>query len=217
MVEHPSHNVSDSFWACYGCGVEAGDPRLEQPCPTPDAVGRSRMEHAAKKDKGEARRERLKHEGWIGVDLDGTLFHYETWLGWNVFGEPVMPMIRRVRQWLSEGRDVRIVTARVDLPLLATDRGKRVYINDSALEHTCRITGMRYSNLMMVSAIQDLTEKHVGARLPVQCYKDVHMIELWDDRAVQVVPNTGQTLAEAHEAELSALRGKVAQMPDAPL
>jgi hypothetical protein len=35
----------------------------------------------------------------------------------------------------------------------------------------------------------------------------LNMIELWDDRAVQMVPNTGRTLAEEHEAELSALKG----------
>jgi len=34
-------------------------------------------------------------------------------------------------------------------------------------------------------------EKHLGLALPVTCVKDMHMIELWDDRAVQVVTNTG--------------------------
>jgi len=34
------------------------------------------------------------------------------------------------------------------------------------------------------------------------------MIELWDDRAVQVIANTGKTLAEAHAAEVEALKGK---------
>lgn len=44
---HESHNVSDSFFACYGCGVEAGDERLYKPCPTPDAVGQSRLARAS--------------------------------------------------------------------------------------------------------------------------------------------------------------------------
>jgi hypothetical protein len=60
----------------------------------------------------------------------------------------------------------------------------------------------------MVHAVQHHCLKHGLPALPVQCYKDVGMIELWDDRAMQVVPNTGQTLGDAHEAELSALRGK---------
>lgn len=37
---HYSHNVSDTLWTCYGCGVAAGDPKLYEPCPTPDHVGR---------------------------------------------------------------------------------------------------------------------------------------------------------------------------------
>jgi hypothetical protein len=42
------------------------------------------------------------------------------------------------------------------------------------------------------NTIQDWTEQHLGARLEVVCEKDYGMVELWDDRAVQVVPNTGR-------------------------
>jgi hypothetical protein len=48
MRTHYSHNVSSSFFTCYGCGLEAGDQKLEQPCPTPDLVGQSRIEHVKK-------------------------------------------------------------------------------------------------------------------------------------------------------------------------
>jgi hypothetical protein len=33
---------------------------------------------------------------------------------------------------------------------------------------------------------------HPLVHLPVTNCKDLNMVELWDDRAVQVVPNTGQ-------------------------
>ena len=33
---------------------------------------------------------------------------------------------------------------------------------------------------------------HFGVVLPVTNVKDWHMLELWDDRAVQVEPNTGR-------------------------
>ena len=33
--------------------------------------------------------------------------------------------------------------------------------------------------------------KHLGEALPITCIKDMRMTELWDDRAIQVVPNTG--------------------------
>lgn len=35
-------------------------------------------------------------------------------------------------------------------------------------------------------------ETHIGRVLPITNIKDYQMIELWDDRAVQVIPNTGQ-------------------------
>jgi hypothetical protein len=155
--------------------------------------------------ENELRLERLKHTGWIGVDLDGTCFVYDKWVGWNVFGAPIPAMINRIRAWRAEGREVKMVTARVGLPIFK-NAGEDVY--STMKSSTCRVTRTMFSDVMMIQAIQDLLEKHVGERLPVQCYKDVHMIELWDDRAVQVVPNTGQTLAEAHAAELSALEGR---------
>ena len=59
----------------------------------------------------------------------------------------------------------------------------------------------------MILAVQTWCREHVGVSLPVTCVKDVHMIELWDDRAVQLITNTGKTLTDAHAAELAALRG----------
>ena len=58
----------------------------------------------------------MSREGWIGVDLDGTLAHYDTWRGIDHIGEPVPAMVKRVRRWLLEGREVRIFTARVSEP-----------------------------------------------------------------------------------------------------
>lgn len=53
---------------------------------------------------------------WIGVDLDGTLAEYDGWRGPEHIGKPVPAMMRRVRRWLAEGREVRILTARVATP-----------------------------------------------------------------------------------------------------
>ena len=49
--------------------------------------------------------------GWIGVDLDGTLAEYHGWNG--SIGKPIAPMVDRVKRWLAEGVEVRIMTARV--------------------------------------------------------------------------------------------------------
>lgn len=120
---------------------------------------------------------------WIGVDFDGTLVEYHGWAGWNSFGKPIPAMVERVRAWLDEGKDVRIFTARVGLVLGEVMK--------------CRHTGQSFTNHMMVKEIQDWTEQHVGACLPVTCVKDLWMTELWDDRAVGMQINTGLTLVEA--------------------
>ena len=52
--------------------------------------------------------------GWIGVDLDGTLAYYDQWRGALHIGEPIPVMLERVKRWLDEGKDVRIFTARVN-------------------------------------------------------------------------------------------------------
>lgn len=48
-----------------------------------------------------------------------------------------------------------------------------------------------------LEAIKRWTEEHIGVRLPVTNVKDYAMIELWDDRAVQVVANTGHPVGES--------------------
>jgi hypothetical protein len=106
---------------------------------------------------------------WIGVDLDGTLARHERWVDELYIGDPIMPMVDRVRAWLSRGWTVKIVTARV---------GSN--------------PGLRKLPLGVVrDEIADWTEEHIGTRLEVTAEKDYAMVELWDDRAVQVVPNTG--------------------------
>lgn len=107
--------------------------------------------------------------GWIGVDLDGTLAHYEGWKGPEHIGDPVPMMALRVRSWLADGECVKIFTARVS----TTSQN----IADA-------FDAKRY--------IQGWLQKHFGQPLDVVCEKDFAMIELWDDRAVQVIPNTGE-------------------------
>jgi len=54
--------------------------------------------------------------GWIGVDLDGTLATYGGWKGPDDIGAPVPAMMKRVKRWIGEGREVRIFTARACIP-----------------------------------------------------------------------------------------------------
>ena len=111
--------------------------------------------------------------GWIGVDLDGTLARYEHWQGPAHIGEPVQPMLDRVKAWLKEGREVRIFTARV------------TYTPERQQE-----------NAVARLAIQAWCEEHIGQKLEITNVKDFDMIELWDDRCVQVQPNAGIPVVE---------------------
>ena len=61
---------------------------------------------------------RKQGDGWIGVDLDGTLAHYDHFRGEDHVGAPVEPMVKRVRKWLNEGKDVRLFTARQPHPAI---------------------------------------------------------------------------------------------------
>lgn len=109
--------------------------------------------------------------GWIGVDLDGTLAVYDGWQGAHNIGEPIAPMVDRVKGWVASGKNVRIMTARV--------------YSDGSEERN------RDAQLSSIF-IAEWCLKHLGFRLPVTCTKDYGMIELWDDRCVQVIPNTGR-------------------------
>lgn len=42
-------------------------------------------------------------QGWIGVDLDGTLAEYDEWRGIDHIGTPIEPMAARVRRWIAQG------------------------------------------------------------------------------------------------------------------
>jgi hypothetical protein len=113
--------------------------------------------------------------GWIGVDLDGTLA-IDHWKGsyTGEIGEPVPVMVERVKKWIAEGFEVKIFTARVS-------RQNR----DGAAK-------TELAKYLVEEKIAAWCEQHIGKRLDITCEKDYNMVELWDDRAVQVVKNTGE-------------------------
>ena len=109
-----------------------------------------------------------KVKKYYAVDLDGTLAHYE---GWSPeIGKPIPKMIKRVKKWLEEGKEVRIFTARVSR------------FHDTTNEEVAAIR----------LKIQKWCVEHLGKQLEVTNIKEHGLVELWDDRAVQVIPNTGK-------------------------
>lgn len=139
----------------------------------PAAVKTLGTEELTRSNRGEV--DKQSDDSWRGVDLDGTLAHYEEFEGPTVIGKPVPKMVRRIKRWLSNGENVKILTARVS--------GENAAAARKAVERWC--------------------EKHIGQALPVTCKKDHNMTELWDDRAVQVVPNSGDRVDKNAEFDFS--------------
>lgn len=77
-------------------------------------------------------------------------------------------MVARVKAWLAKGEEVRILTAR------AHEDGRGPY-----------------THAEVVAQIEAWCLEHIGSILPVTNKKDYGMIDFWDDRARQVMPNTG--------------------------
>ena len=115
--------------------------------------------------------------GWIGVDLDGTLAEYEGWKGADHIGKPIPLMVERVKQWIAEGKEVKIFTARVSSN------------NPIRQESENNITKW--------------CKEYIGRVLPITAEKDYGMIELWDDRCIQVVPNLGIAVQDLLSRRLS--------------
>jgi len=101
--------------------------------------------------------------GWIGVDLDGTLAHYDPDRGIHHIGKPIEPMVFRIKQWLEAGVEVRIFTARA-------------------------------SEEDLIPPVKTwLTQQGLPA-LAVTNQKDFDLLQLWDDRVIQLETNTAELL-----------------------
>jgi len=104
---------------------------------------------------------------WIGVDLDRTLAEYHEFVSPTHIGAPIEKMVNRVKKFLEDRIAVKIFTARV----ADTDPALRIEI---------------------IEAIDRWCIEVFGRTLPVTCVKDYGMVRLYDDRAIQIVPNTGE-------------------------
>ena len=110
---------------------------------------------------------------WIGVDLDGTLIKDTGWKGGSHFGTPIPAMIERVEKWVDDGIRVKIMTARAN-PLVDTEEES-------------------YSDRMFCLRkwiVETFAERADSIEITYE--KDLYMVELWDDRCVQVELNTGR-------------------------
>ncbi len=129
----------------------------------PNLQYRTDMSEQCLKDFRELQRILTGEDGsWLGVDLDGTLAEYG---GWSAeIGAPIPKMVQRVKRWIAEGKEVRILTA----------RGSQ--------------EPNKYEQLM---AVYEWVEAFIGEPLEVTDKKDPLMLRLYDDRVVKVEANEG--------------------------
>lgn len=112
------------------------------------------------------------------MDLDGTLARYEGWRGIEHIGDPIGPMLDRVKDWLRRDVGVKIFTARVSVP--------------------------EPERTEVIQHIHTWCARHGLPSLEVTCSKDFGTICIWDDRAKEVVINTGLLVCAKGEAERHA-------------
>jgi hypothetical protein len=122
-------------------------------------------------------------EPWVGVDFDGTLAYSVPFQKWDgSCGEPLMPMVERVKALRKKGVVVKIVTARVSS-------------TNAPEDHLDPKIGSIEAQRKL---IEDWCLTHIGEVLPVTAEKDFYMEVLYDDRVIRVQHNSGFTLDEAN-------------------
>jgi hypothetical protein len=139
--------------------------------------------------------------GWYGFDLDGTLAKYDGWKGIDHIGEPVKPMVDLIKRMHDEGKVVKIVTARVaprkledgtvglESAMISSEDMRQFYNgkDDNPFENGY-VTHVRLNAKEVVAY---WCSKNLGFIPEITHQKDHLMLELYDDRVKQVVPNEG--------------------------
>ena len=146
--------------------------------------------------------------GWYGFDLDGTLAKYDGWKGIDHIGAPVKPMVDLIKRMHTEGKVVKILTARV-APRSAVEYKYRDKCTPpeytEKADFSCFPVNAKtwiknmYLGLDTWGArefIIDWCLKNLGFLPEITHEKDHLMLECYDDRVKQVIPNEG-VLVEA--------------------
>ena len=155
----------------------------------------------------------VEGKGWYGFDLDGTLAKYDKWEGIDHIGEPIKPMVELIKKMHDEGKVVKILTARVaprsnpetaktryplyvgedtgDVPEYAArwmqSMRETGHLNDQ--DEACKFYFKK--EWTAHDFIADWCLEHLGFLPEITHEKDHLMLELYDDRVKQVVPNEG--------------------------
>lgn len=117
----------------------------------------------------------------IGVDLDGTLAHSLPVFDPNLIGEPIAKMVTRVKAHIDAGDEVVIFTSRVAINGETTDAGTA---NEEFAEK-------------QMALIKEWLLKVFGTTFAITAIKSPTFSLFYDDRAVQIIQDQGETVHEA--------------------
>lgn len=110
------------------------------------------------------------------VDLDATLAQYTDWEGAEKIGSPVEEMVKKVKGWRARGEEVFIFTARVNPGDDTFEEGMEATLSYLSIAAWCK--------------------QHLGEILPITHEKSKRFTMIHDDRADQIIPNTGVSVTE---------------------
>lgn len=132
-----------------------------------------------------------KGRGWYGFDLDGTLARYDGWKGIDHIGEPVKPMVDLIKRMHDEGKVVKIMTARVAPKEKPETKPNPYREGNWCIESPDFQTWALKGEWTPLEFIQEWCYRILGFVPEIVYQKDHLMLELYDDRVKQVVPNEG--------------------------
>lgn len=111
------------------------------------------------------------HGQWLAVDLDGTLAQYHGWVSEEHIGEPVVSIVAAINARRAAGWKVAIFTARVS--------------GNQEEAQRAEVAIWKWLDFYNIKADG------------ITCTKHKHFSEFWDDRARQVIFNTGVIVDKA--------------------
>ena len=143
--------------------------------------------------------------GWVGVDLDGVLVEWDPKYLPGL-GPPIIHGITLVRRLLAAGKEVRIFTARIQP-------------SPGDPEWWAEIRRLGFDALepwvaSQIAMIDKFCIDHFQTTLRITASKDWRMTTCYDDRSVQMIPNTGESLGEIAAQELRRVSQELRQLAD---
>lgn len=112
-----------------------------------------------------------EYKGWVGFDLDGCIAHYNGWIGKEHIGEPIPNMVEHLKQYLDNGYEVRIFTAR------AIDPEAIPFVQEWVMKHIgvdLKVTNQKDYDMLRIYDDRAISVEHNTGNM-----KGFEQLEIW--------------------------------------